>query len=155
MSKRRNGGTAPERGSRSLQSEISRRSGVPGYPCAPAPRGPGRCCHRGRSPLRTTDRKLPGPGPRPGNADVEGRASDQPTDWKTPPWHHPQRTSGRKPGSGALIEPTIGLRNASQAEYQVPVALSKPSTKFPDQQPGQAASSRGEESSILSSRGQN
>ncbi len=23
--------------------------------------GPGGCCHRGRSPLRTTDRKLPGP----------------------------------------------------------------------------------------------
>ena len=63
----------------------------------------------------------------------KGGASDRPTDRRTPPWHHPQRTPGRKPGSGALIEPTIGLRNASQAEYQVPVALSKPSTKFPDQ----------------------
>lgn len=44
------------------QAPRGRRSGVPGWPCAPAPRGPGGCCHRGRSPLRTTDRKLPGPG---------------------------------------------------------------------------------------------
>ena len=79
------------------------------------------------------DRKLPGPGPQPGNASIEGRASDRPTDWRTPPWHHPQRAPGRKPGSGALTEPTIGLRNANRAEYQVPVALSKPSTKFPEQ----------------------
>ena len=69
--------------------------------------GPGKgCCHRGRSPLRTTDRKLPGPGPRPGNVGVEGRASDQPTDWRTPPWHHPQRTPGRKPGSRTLAGPS-------------------------------------------------
>ena len=69
--------------------------------------GPGKgCCHRGRSPLRTTDRKLPGPGPRPGNVGVEGRASDQPTDWRTPPWHHPQRTQGRKPGSRTLAGPS-------------------------------------------------
>ena len=44
------------------QAPRGRRSGVPGWPRAPAPRGPGGCCHRGRSPLRTTDRKLPGPG---------------------------------------------------------------------------------------------
>lgn len=43
------------------QAPRGRRSGVPGWPSAPAPRGPGGCCHRGRSPLRTTDRKLPGP----------------------------------------------------------------------------------------------
>ncbi len=69
--------------------------------------GPGKgCCHRGRSPLRTTDRKLPGPGPRPGNVGVEGRGfrsayrSEDTT--VAPP---PQRTPGRKPGSGALAEP--------------------------------------------------
>lgn len=27
--------------------------------------------------------------PRPGNVGVEGRASDRPTDWRIPPWHHP------------------------------------------------------------------
>lgn len=32
-------------------------------------------------------------GPRPGNVGVEGRASDRPTDWRIPPWHHPP---GRK-----------------------------------------------------------
>ncbi len=42
------------------QAPRGRRSGIPGWPCAPAPRGPrGGCCHRGRSPLRTTDRKPP------------------------------------------------------------------------------------------------
>ena len=45
-------------------------------------------------------------GPRPGNVGVEGRASDRPTDWRTPPWHHPQRTPGRKPGSRTLAGPS-------------------------------------------------
>ena len=106
--------------------------------------GPGKgCCHRGRSPLRTTDRKLPGPGPRPGNVGVEGRGfrsayrSEDTT--VAPP---PQRTPGRKPGSGALIEPTIGLRGANRAKHQVPVALSKPSTAFPEQQPGRVPNSQ-------------
>ena len=37
----------------------------------------------------------------------------------------PQRTPGRKPGSGALIEPTIGLRNANRAEQRVPAAKNR------------------------------
>ena len=56
------GGDHPTHGLQFGQAPRGRRSGVPGWPCAPAPRGPGGCCHRGRSPLRTTDRKLPGPG---------------------------------------------------------------------------------------------
>lgn len=39
----------------------------------------------------------------------------------------PQRTPGRKPGSGALIEPTIGLRNANRAEQRVPAAKNRQS----------------------------
>ena len=44
--------------------------------------------------------------PRPGNVGVEGRASDRPTDWRTPPGPHPQRTPGRKPGSRTLAGPS-------------------------------------------------
>ncbi len=80
--------------------------------------------------------------PQPGNAGVEGRASDRPTDWRTPPWHHPQRTPGRKPGSGALIESTIGLRIVNLAKHQVPRALSKPSTKFPEHYPSRVPNSQ-------------
>ena len=97
-------------------------------PCPSRARG---VMARGRSPLRTTDRKPPGPGPRPGNAGVEGRASDQPTDWRTAPWHHPQRAPERTPGSGALTEPTIGLRNANRAKHQVPRVLAESSSEFP------------------------
>ena len=96
--------------------------------------GPGKgCCHRGRSPLRTTDRKLPGPGPRPGNVGVEGRGfrsayrSEDTT--VAPP---PSARQDENAGSGALIESTIGLRIVNLAKHQVPRALSKPSTKFPE-----------------------
>ena len=43
----------------------------------------------------------------------------------------PQRTPGRKPGSGALIEPTIGLRDANRATRRVPRALAGPSSESP------------------------
>ncbi len=69
--------------------------------------------------------------PRPGNVGVEGRVSDRPTVWRTPPWHHPQRTPGRKPGSGALIEPTIGLRIVNLAKHQVPRVSAGPSSELP------------------------
>ena len=42
----------------------------------------------------------------------------------------PQRTPGRKPGSGALTEPTIGLRGADRAKRRVPEALARPSSEF-------------------------
>lgn len=45
----------------------------------------------------------------------------------------PQRTPGRKPGSGALIEPTIGLRDANRATRRVPRALAGPSSESPRQ----------------------
>ena len=43
----------------------------------------------------------------------------------------PQRTPGRKPGSGALIEPTIGLRDANRATRRVPRALAGPNSESP------------------------
>ena len=39
----------------------------------------------------------------------------------------PQRAPGRKPGSGASAEPTIGLRNANRAEQRVPAAKNRQS----------------------------
>lgn len=56
------GGDHSAYGLQYVQAPRGRRSGVPGWPCAPAPRGlGGGYCHRGCSPLRTTDRKLPHP----------------------------------------------------------------------------------------------
>ena len=43
----------------------------------------------------------------------------------------PQRTPGRKPGSGALTEPSIGLRDVNRAEQRVPRAVAEPSSEFP------------------------
>ena len=45
----------------------------------------------------------------------------------------PERQPSRASDFGVLIEPTIELRDANRAKHQVPVALSKPSTKFPEQ----------------------
>lgn len=45
--------------------------------------------------------------------------------------NHPQRTPGRKPGSGALTEPSIGLRDVNRAEQRVPRAVAEPSSEFP------------------------
>lgn len=43
----------------------------------------------------------------------------------------PQRMPGRKPGSGALTEPSIGLRDVNRAEQRVPRAVAEPSSEFP------------------------
>lgn len=78
----------------------------------------------------------------------------------------PRRVLGRKPSSGALTEPSIGLPNVDRAKRQALVALAKPSpqrasprrapgrNRAPERYPSRAASSRGEESPFLSSRGQ-
>ena len=42
-----------------------------------------------------------------------------------------QRAPGRKPGSGALAEPSSGLRGANRAEQRVPRALAGPSSELP------------------------
>ena len=43
----------------------------------------------------------------------------------------PHRAPGRKPGSGALTEPSIGLRDVNRAEQRVPRAVAEPSSEFP------------------------
>ena len=43
----------------------------------------------------------------------------------------PQRAPGRKPGSGASTEPTIGLRDVNRAEQRVPRAVAEPSSELP------------------------
>ena len=66
-------------------------------------RGPGGCCHRRRSPFRTTDRKLPGARPRPGNVGVARAGSDRSTIWRIPSWKRlraPGPCSGSTSGSG-------------------------------------------------------
>lgn len=60
------------------------------------------------------------------------RESRTPTRTKAPSMRQsPQRAPGRKPDSGALAWPSIGLRGAHRAEQRVPRALAGPSSKFP------------------------
>ena len=42
-----------------------------------------------------------------------------------PARQNPQRAPGRKPGSGASTEPTIGLRDVNRAEQRVPAAKNR------------------------------
>ena len=59
------------------------------------------------------------------------RMPEPPTRARTPARQSPQRAPGRKPDSGALIEPTIGLRDANRATRRVPRALAGPSSESP------------------------
>ena len=59
------------------------------------------------------------------------RMQEPPTRARTPARQSPQRAPGRKPGSGALIEPTIGLRIVNLTKHQVPRALAEPSSELP------------------------
>lgn len=66
----------------------------------------------------------------------------------------PRRVLGRKPSSGALTEPSIGLPNVDRAKRQALVALAKPSpqrasprrapgrNRVPERKPSRAARSR-------------
>ena len=60
------------------------------------------------------------------------RMPEPPTRARTPARARtPQRAPGRKPGSGASTEPTIGLRDVNRAEQRVPRAVAEPSSEFP------------------------
>ena len=86
------------------------------------------------------------PGPRacqtpPAHARAPGAPDPPPacagtTTWwvRRPPWSgepSPQRAPGRKPGSRASTEPSIGLRIVNLAKRRVPRALAGPSSEFP------------------------
>ena len=78
----------------------------------------------------------------------------------------PRRVLGRKPSSGALTEPSIGLPNVDRAKRQALVALAKPSPqrasprRAPGRKPGSGALPKPSSEfprrgiAILSSRGQ-
>ena len=72
-------------------------------------------------------RRAPGPQrmPEPASARQSPRRVPEPQRARTP------SAPGRKPGSGASTEPTIGLRDANRAERRVPRALAGPSSEFP------------------------
>ena len=71
-------------------------------------------------------RRAPGPQrtPEPASARQSPRRVPEPQRARTP------SAPGRKPGSGASTEPTIGLRDANRAERRVPRALAGPSSEF-------------------------
>ena len=87
---------------------------------SPANRKPGNNAQTATSPQAQAR-----PRQSPGNADPPTRART-PARARTP-----QRAPGRKPGSGASTEPTIGLRDVNRAEQRVPRAVAEPSSEFP------------------------
>ncbi len=111
---------------------------------SPANRKPGNNAQTATSPQAQAR-----PRQSPGNADPPTRARtparQSPPARTRPPAHagtpdacqdpsarqNPQRAPGRKPGSGASTEPTIGLRDVNRAEQRVPRAVAEPSSEFP------------------------
>ena len=102
---RANRNTTP---STSATASIARESRTPPT-CARTP------SMRQSPPARTRPQRMPEP----------------PTRARTPARQSPQRAPGRKPGSGALTEPSIGLRDVNRAEQRVPRAVAEPSSEFP------------------------
>ena len=90
---------------------------------------------RARAPACARARqRAPGPQRMPGppqRARARQRMPEPPTRGRTPARQNPRRTPGRKPGSGALTEPSIGLRDVNRAEQRVPRAVAEPSSEFP------------------------
>ena len=78
-------------------------------------------------PARTRPQRMPEPPTRT----RPQRMPEPPTRARTPARQSPQRAPGRKPGSGALTEPSIGLRDVNRAEQRVPRAVAEPSSEFP------------------------
>lgn len=101
-----------------------------------APEPPARARARQRAP---GPQRMPGPPstPEPASACQTPGACQSPARAGTKTWwvrcrpcsdeSGPQRAPGRKPGSGASAEPTIGLRNANRAEQRVPAAKNRQS----------------------------
>ena len=83
---------------------------------------------RARAPACARARqRAPGPQRMPGpqHARARQRMPEPPTRARTPARQSPQRAPGRKPGSGALTEPSIGLRDVNRAEQRVPAAKNR------------------------------
>ena len=117
---------------------------------SPANRKPGATRKPQHHPKRKRDRVnrqgTPNPlrAPEPQHAPEPARAHQAPSACQAPSTPEPasacqnpqrtpepQRAPGRKPGSGALTEPSIGLRDVNRAEQRVPRAVAEPSSEFP------------------------
>ena len=96
----------------SAPAPASMRQSPPAHARAPA-------CARARQ-------RAPGP-----SACRNPRRAPEPQRARAPARQSPQRAPGRKPGSGALTEPSIGLRDVNRAEQRVPRAVAEPSSEFP------------------------
>ena len=99
-------------------------------PSAPEPPARARARQRMPEPPACARARQRAPGPQ--------RMPEPPTRARTPARARtpsapepPQRAPGRKPGSGASTEPTIGLRDVNRAEQRVPRAVAEPSSEFP------------------------
>ena len=98
----------------------------------PANRKPGDNAQTATPPqVQARPRQSPGNAEPPTRARARQRAPQPPVCARAPARQSPQRAPGRKPGSGALIEPTSGLRGANRAEHQAPKALAGPSSELP------------------------
>ena len=99
---------------------------------SPANRKPGATRKPQHHPKRKRDRVNRQGTPNPLRAPEPASAHHSPQYAPEPPARQsPQRAPRRKPGSGALIEPTSGLRGANRAEHQAPKALAGPSSELP------------------------
>lgn len=105
---------------------------------SPANREPGDNAQTATPPqAQARPRQSPGKAEPPACARARQRAPgpqrmpEPPTRARTPARQNPQRAPGRKPGSGASTEPTIGLRDVNRAEQRVPRAVAEPSSEFP------------------------
>ena len=95
--------------------------------CQSPPAHAGAPSMRQSPPARTRPQRMPEPPTRT----RPQRMPEPPTRARTPARQSPQRAPGRKPGSGALTEPSIGLRDVNRAEQRVPRAVAEPSSEFP------------------------
>ena len=78
--------------------------------------------------MRQSPQRAPGPTSARQNPQ---RVPDPPARQNPQRARTPQRAPGRKPGSGASTEPTIGLRDVNRAEQRVPRAVAEPSSELP------------------------
>ncbi len=78
-----------------------------------------------RAPEPASVRRAPSMRQSPPARTRPQRMPEPPTRARTPARQSPQRAPGRKPGSGALTEPSIGLRDVNRAEQRVPAAKNR------------------------------
>ena len=111
----------------------SARQSPPAHARAPSARqsppahagAPSACRSPQRMPEPPTRTRAPSMRQSPPARTRPQRMPEPPTRARTPARQSPQRAPGRKPGSGALTEPSIGLRDVNRAEQRVPAAKNR------------------------------